>query len=86
VLFLKIAGNRKKAYFDPCNLFGLNGTFDEISSAARTLYPSAITIAANKKNSPSSILPVMKKLFFIDTFYAVNALRAGVKRTDRGLK
>jgi len=27
----------------------------------------------------------MKKLFVIGPFYAVNVLRVGVKRTDRGL-
>jgi len=45
-------------------------------------------IAAKKKNSPASyrILLVTKKLFVIGPFYTINALRAGVKRTDRGLK
>jgi len=48
--------------------------------------PPPSPIAANKKNSPVSNLPVTKKLFVISPFYAINALRAAVKRTDRGLK
>jgi len=35
---------------------------------------------------PQAILPVMKKLFVIGPFYAINTLRVSVKRTDRGLK
>jgi len=35
---------------------------------------------------PQAILLVMKKLFVISPFYAINASRADVKRNNRGLK